>query len=72
MSIKRCKAYCGVRCIDGGCPIANRDDYIERGYDVVSSCDECGSYKGCEDCAFDGTKYCIKNIGGELSNETLA
>lgn len=55
---KKCEAYCGVACVDGSCPIANRDDYAERGYDVVRSCDECPYYKGCEDCAFEGERFC--------------
>ena len=57
-----CKGYCGVTCISG-CPIALRDEYAERGYDVIHSCSECGYYKGCEDCAFDGTEYCVKAEG---------
>ena len=55
-----CKGYCGVACIDGGCPIALKDEYMERGYDIVYSCDECNYCKGCEDCIFDGTEYCAK------------
>lgn len=56
-----CKGYCGVACIDGSCPIANRDKYAERGYDVVHKCSECIYYKGCEDCCFDGdAQYCPK------------
>ena len=54
--MKRCKNYCGVACIDGSCPIANRDEYIERGYDVVRKCEDCYYYKGCEDCYFDGNE----------------
>lgn len=29
---RRCKSYCGLSCIDGTCPIANREEYEERGY----------------------------------------
>lgn len=47
-----CPDYCGVSCIDGSCPRALRDEYAERGYDVVHSCTECPRYKGCEDCYF--------------------
>lgn len=55
-----CKGYCGVACVDGSCPIANRDEYAERGYDVINSCSECSCYNGCKDCAFNGTSMCIK------------
>lgn len=61
----RCKGYCGQACIDGTCPMANRDKYMERGYDVVWSCNECYYYQGCEDCYFGkggATEYCDKNI----------
>jgi hypothetical protein len=27
---------------------------------VVHSCDECIYYKGCEDCALEGTEHCVK------------
>lgn len=55
-----CKGYCGVSCVDGSCPMANREEYAERGYDIVHNCDECHYYKGCEDCCFDGTEMCAK------------
>lgn len=60
---KICKSYVGVSCVDGTCPIANRDEYIERGYDVVNDCNECHHYKGCEDCVFavQATENCPKN-----------
>lgn len=54
--MKRCKEYCGVSCIDGTCPKANIEEYVERGYDVVTKCDDCSRYKGCEDCYFSGRK----------------
>lgn len=65
-----CKGYCGVSCVDGSCPIANIEEYIERGYDVIRDCKECGRYKGCEDCCFEGTDGCfyselLKDILGE-------
>lgn len=53
-----CERYCGVTCVDGSCPIANRDEYAERGYDVIRDCDECIYYAGCEDCAFAETDIC--------------
>lgn len=60
MRVKRCKGYCGVTCVDGSCPIANREEYEERGYDVVKNCKDCPYYKGCEDCYFNGTEMCEK------------
>lgn len=47
-----CKSYTGVTCINGNCPIANRDKYAERGYDIIDDCDECPYYEGCEDCCW--------------------
>ena len=58
MANKRCKGYCGVACVDGSCPMANREEYEERGYDIVKNCNDCHYYKGCEDCYFDGTDMC--------------
>ena len=40
---ERCGNYCGVECINGYCPIALRDEYMERGMFL---------YRGCEDCYF--------------------
>lgn len=66
MKLKRCQDYCGVACVDGSCPIANREEYAERGYDVVDSCDECHHYRGCDDCCFEGdVKYCHKGGSNE-------
>lgn len=56
-----CGGYCGVACIDGTCPIALIDEYIERCYDVVRECIDCHKYRGCEDCAFADTDLCVKN-----------
>ena len=50
--MKRCKRYCGVTCVDGSCPIANIEEYIERDYFVVRNCDDCPYYRGCDDCYF--------------------
>ena len=58
-----CKGYCGVACVNGSCPVALRDEYEERGYDVVHSCKECHYYEGCKDCAFEGTDICVKEGG---------
>ena len=54
--MSRCKEYCGVSCIDGSCPVANIDEYIERDYPVIRDCSECHYYKGCEDCYFAGRR----------------
>ena len=59
---KYCKGYCGVSCVDGSCPIALREEYLERGYDLIRNCNECLYYHGCEDCCFFGTEYCTKEI----------
>lgn len=47
---RTCPNYLGVACIDSSCPIANADEYAERGYPVVHSCDECHYVEGCTDC----------------------
>lgn len=52
--MRRCRDYCGVACIDGTCPKANREEYIERDYPVVNNCRGCHFYRGCEDCYFGG------------------
>lgn len=57
---KRCPSYTGVACVNGSCPIANGDTYIEYGVPVVWSCDDCSAYKGCEDCCWcDENGECI-------------
>lgn len=35
------------------------DEYPEYGYEPCT-CEECGYYKGCEDCALAGTEHCNK------------
>lgn len=58
---KICRSYCGLACVDGSCPMANYDEYMERGYDIVHSCSECHYYRGCDDCYFaDKPDYCEK------------
>ena len=66
---KICRTYCGVACIDGTCPKANMDEYIERGYDAVRDCAECHYYRGCEDCYFnDNPEYaCTQEKKGQYS-----
>lgn len=57
----RCDHYIGVACVNGSCPVANLDEYEERGYDLVPGCDECPYYKGCEDCGWRGdARFCPK------------
>lgn len=57
--MKRCSEYVGLACVDGSCPKANWEEYLERDMDVVRNCKECPFYKGCEDCALSCTKYCV-------------
>ena len=59
----RCVNYCGVTCVNGSCPNALADEYPEYGYEHCT-CEECGYYKGCEDCCFaDKPEYCDKSGG---------
>ena len=67
MAEKRCKSYVGVACVNGTCPIALRDEYIEYGIPVVWKCEDCHKYEGCKDCALEGTEYCDK--GGINENK---
>lgn len=66
---KRCSSYVGVTCVDGGCPNAMADEYPEYGYEHCS-CDECGYYKGCEDCALAGTEHCSKEVEHGTERDT--
>ena len=56
--MKSCRDYVGVACVDGTCPKANVEEYAERCMDVISNCNECFYYEGCEDCALCDTEYC--------------
>ena len=56
-----CKSYVGVACIDGSCPIAQRGDHELMSIPVLYKCEDCWMYKGCEDCALEGTEMCEKN-----------
>lgn len=58
---RRCPGYVGVTCVNGSCPNALADEYPEYGYEHCT-CDECGYYKGCEDCALKGTSHCERGI----------
>lgn len=60
MTRKRCQNYVGVACVDGSCPKAWQEEYEERGIPIIRSCRECGYYKGCEDCALEGTEHCYE------------
>ena len=53
----RCPNYTGETCISGSCPNALADLYPEYGYEHCG-CEECGYYKGCNDCALYGTEFC--------------
>lgn len=33
--MKQCKQYCGVACVDGTCPAANREKYEEQCIPIV-------------------------------------
>ena len=57
-----CPAYVGVSCIDGTCPKANIEIYVDRCYDVVHNCSECLYYRGCEDCAFSDNCEILESI----------
>ena len=55
---KRCVNYVGLACVDGSCPMIDRDEgggYIRP---IIESCEECGLYKGCADCALADTDLC--------------
>lgn len=62
--MKRCRDYVGVACVDGSCPKANAEEYEEGCMDVISRCEDCFYYKGCEDCALSGTEYGNNCLGG--------
>lgn len=51
-----CERYVGVACVDGTCPKANEEEYVERW--TVKNCEDCFYNQGCEDCALFDTEYC--------------
>ena len=57
---ERCPGYVGVSCVDGSCPVANQEEYEERGIPLIKACKDCSMYRGCEDCGLYGTEYCQK------------
>lgn len=46
--MRYCKGYIGSTCVSGGCPKAQED---EDGRSLITRCDQCWYYLGCEDCA---------------------
>ena len=62
----RCVNYVGATCVNGSCPNALANEYQEYGYEHCT-CEECGYYKGCNDCALYGTEMCTPmNKKGKL------
>lgn len=41
MKPEYCPDYVGVACVDGTCPVANREEYAERCMPVISCCRDC-------------------------------
>lgn len=70
----RCPNYCGIVCVNGSCPNALANDYTEYGYEHCT-CEDCGHYKGCEDCCFlDNDGNCVidvENCGGGVLNGSV-
>ena len=68
---KYCSNYVGLSCIDGTCPVANAEEYEERGIPLTKSCRYCFYYEGCKDCMLVGTEYCteLKEIGVKTPGE---
>lgn len=60
MANKICSNFVCISCVDGSCPIANIDEYQERGYPVVFKCEDCYifSRSSCKDCDLFGTDNC--------------
>lgn len=59
---KRCKNYVGVSCVDGSCPRAIAEEHEEMAISKVT-CEDCYCYRGCEDCALNGTEHCVGGVG---------
>lgn len=60
-----CERYVGEACIDGSCPIANREILEKHGIDTPKDCNDCWHYKGCDDCALFATKDCVSKRKGD-------
>lgn len=56
----RCPNYTGVTCVNGNCPNALANEFPEYGYKHLT-CEECGYYKGCDDCCFSDSGQCCIN-----------
>ena len=56
----RCPNYTGVTCVNGNCPNALADEFPEYGYQHLI-CEECGYYKGRDDCCFSDSGQCRIN-----------
>ena len=65
MNNKKCKSYTGVHCIDGSCPKALEEEYLERGMEIPLNCSECLYYQGCKDCYFDDNGICTVDKGNK-------
>lgn len=58
--------YVGLACVNGSCHNALANEYSDYGYEHCT-CEECGYYKGCNDCGLYGTDMCTPiNKKGEL------
>ena len=63
--MNKCPEYCGVACVDGSCPLALQeqflDIYIDSGIPMIKNCKECHLNYGCLDCAnLNNKNYCPK------------
>lgn len=56
---KQCVNYVGPTCVDGGCPMAQRDGFPCPG---AADCENCFYYGGCADCALACTEHCEKEV----------
>lgn len=68
--MKFCPSYVGLSCVDGSCPLALQEEYVDiyedAGYPVIKNCKECHRYFGCDDCVFlNDEEYCPKLIKKE-------
>ena len=62
----RCVNYVGTTCVNGNCPNILANEYPDYGYEHCT-CEECGYYKGCDDCALYWYNLCTPiNKKGEL------
>lgn len=64
--MERCRDYVGLACVDGSCPMASIDEYEAYCSPIIDSCEECGLYKGCKDCAIANTEHCKRSDADEI------